>query len=109
MTKKRTYDFILREREHMLIFLNAMKTRLHKVHSERCDDTLPLPSLTISLYAYKMSMFKMKVAYAAFMRNELLSRHILSTMERIIEERFKVEATSSSSKALQHRKSMFTV
>ena len=51
----------------------------------------------------------MKVAYAAFMRNELLSRHLLSTMERIIEERFKVEATSSSSKALQHRKSMFTV
>ena len=64
LTKHRTYDFVIRDRDELLLFVNAVTTV--------CSDlwTLKNPKrciFNVPLFYYKLNMIKMKIAYQAFL------------------------------------------
>ena len=60
LTKHRTYDFVIRERDELLLFVNAVKTMCTDLHTRekqaKCIFDVPR-------FYYKLNMIKMKIAY----------------------------------------------
>ena len=76
VTEKRTLDFVVRDRNDLLIMLHGLQHLLFPLNSQ-LGETERAKAFTVPLAVYKRSLVKMKISFEAFLADMDYKKFIL--------------------------------